>query len=193
MTAQEQTAKPFPLGGQAGHKRIGSGDDEPVTKKPKQLMNQQLMNQQLPILKHLQPSNASSNRQYRCLVPKKVVPTGLEEGFLYGGAEDLLTWYVKGRINSVLSQLDQIGTVNGRYAWQSAAALEDNCAFCRLISRRPSEWHEPERACVRCKRNRRPCIVVHCYGDVEVAVLLPLQMNDRLGFDPTETGFWIRG
>lgn len=186
VAAQEQTAKPFPLGGQNGNKRIGTGD-EPATKKPKP------GNQQLPILKYLKPSNTSSNRQYRCLVPKRVVSTGLEEGFLYVGAEDLMTWYVKGRVDSVLSQLDQIGTFNGRYAWQSAAALGENCAFCRLISRRPSEWYEAERACVRCTRNRRPCMVVHRYGGVEVAVLLPLQINDRLGLDPAETGFWIRG
>ena len=187
VAAQEQTSKPFLLGGHNDHKRSSTGD-EPVTKKPKQRTNQQL-----PVLRSLIPSNMRSNRQYHCLVPKKVASTGIEEGFLYVRGEDLLSWYVIETINSVLSQLDQIGTVNQCYAWQSAAALEDNCAFCRLISRRESEWYEEERACVRCTRHRRPCIVVHRYGGGEVAVLLPLQIDHRLGLAPEETGFWIRG
>ena len=187
VAVQEQMAKPFPLGRQNGQKRVGTGD-EPATKKPKQRTNQQL-----PILKSLQSSTTSSNRQYRCLVPKLVLPPGIEEGFLYIDGEQLLTWYVRETINSVLSQFDQIGTVNGRYAWQSAAALEENCAFCRLISRRESEWYEDERACVRCTRHRRPCIVVHRNGGEEVAVLLPLQIDHRLGLTPRDTGFWIRG
>ena len=188
VNAQEQTAKWFALGGQNGKKRVSTGDDEPVPKKPKQRTNQQL-----PVLKSLKPSNMFSNRQYHCLVPKKVVSTGIEEGFFYVRGEDLLTWYVLETINSVLSQLDQIGTINQCYAWQSAAALEENCAFCRLISRRESEWYEENRACIRCTRHRRPCIVVHQYGGGEVAVLLPLQIDHRLGLAPKDTGFWIRG
>ena len=187
VAAQEQTAQPFPLGGQNGTKRIGTGD-EPAAKKPKQRTNQQL-----PILRSLQPSTTKSDRQYRCLVPKKVASTGREEGFLYVGGEHLLTWYVTQTINSVLAQFDQIGTVHGRYAWQSAAALGENCAFCRLISRRESEWYEDERACIRCTRHRRPCIVVHWYEGEQVAVLLPLQADHRFGLYPGDTGFWIRG
>lgn len=186
VATQEQTAKRIPLGDENGNKRVATGD-EPVPKKPKLHTNKQL-----PILRFLQPSSMSSNRRYRCLVPTKVVSTGQEAGFQYVSGESLLTWNLRGTINSVLSQLDHIGTIHGRYAWQSAAALEENCAFCRLISRRECEWYEEGRACVRCTRHHRPCIVVHRYEGVEVAVLLPLPIEHRLGLLPGEPGFWIR-
>ncbi|KAL8794156.1 MAG: hypothetical protein Q9195_003224, partial [Heterodermia aff. obscurata] len=134
VTAQEQTTKRPPTGDKNGNnKHIGSGGDEPLPKKPKLRTNQQL-----PPLRFLQPSTASSNRFYRCLVPKKV-DYREESGFLYVAPEHLLPWYVREITTSLLAQLDAIGTIHGRYAWQSASALEENCAFCRLISRRESE------------------------------------------------------
>lgn len=183
-TAQTLAAGFFmPHEGQQGTKRPGSFHTEPAAKKAKDLKP--------PNSEHLQPSKMGSVDHYLCLVPQQSA-SGTEENYKYVGTEEALNSYVIEKVHSLIVTFAKKAASEGFSAWQSAAVLYLSCAFCRYISRKESEWYQGDRACARCTKNHRPCIVVHRIGEEEVAVLLPLTVDRRHGLKPSDTGYWIR-
>ena len=173
---------PMPLESQQGTKRPGSVYNEPAAKKPKDLRP--------PNLEFLQSSSMSSEDHYLCLVPQQSV-SGSEENVGYA-LKSILNSYVIDRVQSLIATFTKQSTNEGFSAWQSAAAMKKSCAFCRYISGKESEWYQDRRACARCTRNHRPCIVVLSNGAGDVAVLLPLTQDRRKQSKPSDTGYWIR-
>ena len=173
----------MPYEGQQGTKRPGSTCAEPAAKKFKDL---KLLNSEFS-----QTSNLSSADHYLCLVPQQSV-SGKDEVAEYAQKSDVLNPSVLERIQSLIVTFAKNSTKEGFSAWQSAAAMKSSCAFCRYISGTESKWYQRDRACARCSKNRRPCIVVHRVGGEEVAVLLPLMRDRRRGLKPADTGYWIR-
>lgn len=176
----------MPLETKQRSKRPGSVNER-AAKKAKQGKHMAL-----PKLQSLQPSSTSSDGNYLCLVPQESAYVDTREGVRYAHQTEFLTWYILEKVRSLIVELDKKGTIKGTYAWQSAVALGGNCAFCRLISERECEWYEDDRACVRCTRHKRPCVVVHELGGEQIAVLLPLHIDHRRGLKISDTGYWIR-
>lgn len=183
-TAQTQAAGwLMPHEGQQGTKRPGSACVEPAAKKVKDL---KLANSEFS-----QTSNMSSVDHYLCLVPQRSV-FGTDEVVEYAQKSDVLSSSVLERVQSLIVTFANKSTKEGFSAWQSAAAMKSSCAFCRYISGKESEWYQDDRACARCTKNHRPCIVVHQIGGEDIAVLLPLIVDRRQGLKPSDTGYWIR-